>query len=182
MASIVAFSLLPLAAMFLFFHPIQSNEQTQQNIETICHQVEDYNFCKQSLNSNLKNPDASISDLNEITINQTTVKATDTRAFTQGVLKNAKGYPEEAKVLSECEKDYGLVVEFFQEAFKSQNRGDYSRMLSFESSALNAISLCEAGFGFGFPVNPYFYLIERNKPLKTLINMAVAIAHTFFNV
>jgi pectinesterase inhibitor-like protein len=70
--------------MFLFFHPIQSNEQTQQNIETICHQVEDYDFCKQTLSSNLKNPDASISDLNELTINLTTAKATDTLAFYSG--------------------------------------------------------------------------------------------------
>ncbi|XP_062145420.1 uncharacterized protein LOC133852671 [Alnus glutinosa] len=187
MASIVAYSLLPLAAMFFFFfffHPIQSNEQTQQTIESICHQVGDYDLCKQALNSNLKNPDANISDLNELTINLTIRNATDTRAFTQSVLKNSTSYPEAVKVLSECENDYGLVVETFQVAFEFYNQRDYSRMLYLESLAPNAISSCEAGLNSAAPgpVNPYFYLIERNKPLKTLVDMAMVIAHTFADV
>lgn len=131
--------------------------------------MDDYDFCKQTLNANLKNPDANISDLNQLTIDLTTRNATDTRAFTQSVLKNSTSDPEGVKVLSECEKDYGLVVEFFEEAFKSYKQGDYTRML------------WEAGFNSAAPgpVNPYFFLIERNKPLKTLVDMAIVIARTF---
>jgi hypothetical protein len=43
------------------------------------------------------------------------------------------------------------------------------------------ISTCESGFNFGppSPLNIFFFLIQRNKPLKIPINMAIAIAHTF---
>ena len=64
---------------------------------------------------------------------------------------------------------YCLAVESFKElALRANNQWDYKPMLDLEFPTPKAISGCESGFNSGppSPVNPFFILVDRNKPLK----------------
>ncbi|CAK7340484.1 unnamed protein product [Dovyalis caffra] len=165
-------SLFSLVLILFFIHFAQCEALTQELIDKICHGTQDYNLCIKIFKDNVKSPTTDLVGLTHLTIDLALKNAIDTCAYTQRILDEATT-PEVRKVLGECVKDYQLVVEGFQQASTAFAGKKYKDMVAKESATPAAISACERGMPPAFPVNPYFFLIERDKQLKVLISMSV---------
>ncbi|XP_050203726.1 uncharacterized protein LOC126653820 [Mercurialis annua] len=159
--------------IFLFTNPAASDEQTQERISYIC-QMEEFGFCNQTFNENLKNPSTDYVGLTQITINQAIINATNTHAFVLQLLRNAtdRGL---RNALVVCENGYSIVVQSFQAAFQYFNNKDYRSMMKSEFITPRAQGSCSTSFSVPpFPVNP---LVNRNREMRIIIAMAVLTGH-----
>ncbi|XP_002512076.2 uncharacterized protein LOC8264712, partial [Ricinus communis] len=156
--------------IFLFPNPVISDKQTQEWINYICHQMEEFGFCNQTFHENLKNPSADYVGLTQTTIEQATVNATSTCAFILQLLKNATDEGLE-NALNVCENGYSIVVQSFQDASKYFNQKDYRSMIQSERITPRAQGSSSTSFSIpSFPVNP---LVDRNRQMRIITAMAL---------
>ena len=80
MASTKCYFLLALLATSLFINPALGDESTQQLIDKICRQMEEYAFCNNTFNQHIIGY-ADITALTQITIEQASTSATYTHSF-----------------------------------------------------------------------------------------------------
>ncbi|GKV01506.1 hypothetical protein SLEP1_g14056 [Rubroshorea leprosula] len=165
-------------SLFLFTNPASSADpQTQELIDKICRQMEDYGFCNQTFSANLKSPLTDLVGLTQITIEITIQNASNDFVYAKSILDRATD-PHMIKVLTECVKDYQAIRGSFIKAMRSFMLRDYKGMLNYELPNSKSVALCQEGFSSAKPgPNPYIVLIERNRQLRILIAMSVVTGH-----
>ena len=179
MASTKCYFLLALLATSLFINPALGDESTQQLIDKICRQMEEYAFCNDTFNQNLKGPTADIVALTQITIEQALSNATNTHSFIVGLLKNPND-PAEKNALITCKNAYRLVMSSFSQAVVSFFEKDYTSMLQSEKPAPRAQASCTTIFNT--PPHPPNPVGDRNRQMRILIAMALAAGNDLTSV
>ncbi|KAH1083641.1 hypothetical protein J1N35_023402 [Gossypium stocksii] len=162
-------ALLAMAAT-AFIHPALSDGSTQQLIDKICRSVEEYAFCSNTFNQNIKGSSANITALTQITVEQALNNATNTHSFIVGLLCNTTD-PAEKNALTTCENAYRLVTSNFNEATMHFFEGDYGSMLDSERRSPRAQESCITIFST--PPTPPNPVADRNRQMRILIAMAV---------
>ncbi|KAE8710549.1 40S ribosomal protein S27 [Hibiscus syriacus] len=118
------FVLLTFLSSSIFTSSVLCDEATQALIDKICRRMEEYAFCNDAFQQNLKGSTANITALTQIAVEQTLSSASDTHEFIVGLLKNATD-PAEKNALITCENAYNNVITFFQQATTAFNQEDY---------------------------------------------------------
>ncbi|XP_038993960.1 uncharacterized protein LOC120117832 [Hibiscus syriacus] len=164
------FVLLTFLSSSIFTSSVLCDEATQALIDKICRRMEEYAFCNDAFQQNLKGSTANITALTQIAVEQTLSSASDTHEFIVGLLKNATD-PAEKNALITCENAYNNVITFFQQATTAFNQEDYKSMLQAEQPAPRAQASCTTIFNT--PPNPPNPVGERNTHTRILIAMSV---------
>ncbi|CAL5378476.1 uncharacterized protein LOC114315936 [Camellia sinensis] len=173
MASFFSCSLLsPLLVITLFIQPASSDPRTQQLIDQICRQCEDFGFCNTTFNENLKAPTTNVEGLAQITIEQSLYNATNTYIFVKRLLADTDTTDVRMRdYLTVCDNSYYAVMELFREAFRSFDQKDYRGMMFYEWKTSREVAICDGIFVTEFLwVNP---LGDQNKQMRQLITMAL---------
>lgn len=166
--------ILPLLILFLSIHNASSDKTTQDLIDYICYQMEEFGFCSKTFNENLPSPSTDIIGLTKITVDQALKNATNTFNFIENLLKNTTN-PGVKNALIVCEKGYKIVEQSFQEASREFEAKDYENMERSEQGTPRAQGSCVTSFEIPpFPSNP---LVERNRQMRILIAMALVTAN-----
>lgn len=164
------FLLFPLLIITPFIQPAFSDLETQELIEKICRQCEDYGFCNRIFNENLKTPTTDVEGLAQITVEQSLYYATNTYIFVKKLIANTS----DAAVrdhLRVCDNSYNAVLNLFQEAFRSFDLKDYRSMMAYEWDTQRAAATCDAIFSAdSLSIDQ---LIRRNQKMRILIAMAL---------
>ncbi|KAJ9186027.1 hypothetical protein P3X46_005585 [Hevea brasiliensis] len=163
-----------LLVIFLLINPAFSDKKTQEMIDKVCRQMEEYGFCNQTFNENLKTKSTNYVDLTQITIDQVTRNATNTYEFVLQLLQNTS-IEALKNALRVCESSYQVVLGAFQDALRSFNQQDYDSMIKYERVTPKAQGGCDACFNTPpIPANP---LADRNRQIRILIAMAIVTGH-----
>ncbi|XWS58180.1 hypothetical protein CRYUN_Cryun08bG0012700 [Craigia yunnanensis] len=178
MASPKCYFLLALLATSLFINPALGDEPTQQLIDRICRQMEEYAFCNNTFNQHILGS-ADITALTHITIEQAVSNATNTHSFIVGLLKNQND-PAEKNALITCENAYRLVMGSFSQAAVYFFEKDYNSMLQSEKQAPRAQASCTTIFNA--PPNPPNPVGDRNRQMRILIAMTIAAGNDLTSV
>lgn len=148
---------------------------TQELIERICRQMEEFGFCNKTFNENLESPSANLVDLTRITVEQAVTNATNTHDFILQLLKNVTSAVDKNALIA-CENSYNIVLKSMQDARVAFNSKDYDSMMISERVTPRAEASCEITFRTPpAPLNP---LIDRNRQMRILIAMALVTVHT----
>ncbi|KAK8520216.1 hypothetical protein V6N13_031321 [Hibiscus sabdariffa] len=131
------FLLLTLVASSIFTNPALCDEATQALIDKICRQMEEYAFCNDTFNRNLKGSTADIAALTRIAIEQTLSASKDTHDFVVGLLDKTTDLAEK-NALTVCENAYFIVTDCFKQASAAFAQKDYDSMLKVEHQAPRA--------------------------------------------
>lgn len=147
------------------------SQETQQLIEKICRQMEEYGFCSQTFKENLKSPDSDIVALTQITIERATDNATKTLDFVRQLLQKATMSPAQKEALIACENAYVIVSQSFYEAAVEFFQKDYEDVANSESITPRAEDSCQQSINtLPSDQNP---LVDRNRQMRILIAMSV---------
>lgn len=148
---------------------------TQELIERICRQMEEFGFCNKTFNENLESPSANLVDLTRITVEQAVTNATNTHDFILQLLKNVTSAADKNALIA-CENSYNIVLKSMQDARVAFNSKDYDSMITSERVTPRAEASCEITFRTPpAPLNPLF---DRNRQMRILIAMALVTVHT----
>ncbi|KAF4346062.1 hypothetical protein G4B88_001059 [Cannabis sativa] len=150
----------------------QASPQTQETIDKICYRVEEYGFCNQAFNENLPSPDTDLVGLTRITIDLSTLNATNTLDFVQRLLANTTDSGQKS-ALEACEDGYNVVLRCFEDAKVDFNMKDYRSVALDEYVAPRAVGNCVVNIP---PFNEELY--ERNREMRILIAMSLVTAYT----
>ncbi|KAK8543016.1 hypothetical protein V6N13_136437 [Hibiscus sabdariffa] len=132
--------------------------------------MEEYAFCNDTFNRNLKGPTADIAALTRIAIEQTLSRSKDTHEFVVALLDKATD-PAEKNALTVCEKAYYIVTNCFEQASAAFAQKDYDSMLKVERQAPRAQASCT--IIYNTPPNPPNPVGQRNTHARILIAMSV---------
>ncbi|KAM1442589.1 hypothetical protein ACFXTO_010558 [Malus domestica] len=164
--------------LVLFFLVINitpsSSQDTQQLIDHICRQMEEYGFCSQTFKENLKSPNSDIVALTQITIERATDNATKTHDFIRQLLDNTTDIAFK-NALTACENGYLVVMESFDSAALSFFQKDYDSVEKAERVTPRAEASCEESLST--QPNTQNPLNDRNRQMRILIAMALVSAH-----
>ncbi|XP_007206398.2 uncharacterized protein LOC18773621 [Prunus persica] len=149
-------------------------QDTQQLIDHICRQMEEFGFCSQTFKENLKSPNADIVALTQITIERATDNATKTHDFIRQVLDNTND-PALKNALRECENAYRVLMESFDSAALSFFQKDYDSVQRYETVTPRAEASCEDSLST--PPNTQNPLTNKNRQMRILIAMALVSLH-----
>ncbi|CAB4315781.1 unnamed protein product [Prunus armeniaca] len=127
-------------------------QDTQQLIDHICRQMEEFGFCGQTFKENLKSPNADIVALTQITIERATDNATKTHDFIRQVLGNTN-----------------------DPALKMPSQNDYDSVQRYETVTPRAEASCEDSLST--PPNTQNPLTNKNRQMRILIAMALVSLH-----
>lgn len=165
--------LLSLLVMFLVVHPAMVDQEqpgTQELIEKICRQMEEYGFCYKTFNENLKSPSTDIVGLTQITLQQAIINSSNTHDFIVQLLGNTTDEGERNALMA-CENGYSTLKRAFEDAFFAFTVKDYKSMMTCEAVTPKAEASCEQSFN---PENP---MVERNREMRILLAMALVAGH-----
>ncbi|GMJ01742.1 hypothetical protein like AT1G09360 [Hibiscus trionum] len=166
----IYFVLLALLGSFIFIRHASCDDSPQALIDKICRQMEEYAFCNNTFNQNLKSPNADITALTQITVEQTLNIATNTHTLITGLLEKATD-PAVKNALTTCENAYHVVMDSFQHAATAFFEKDYNSMFQSEKSAPRAQASCTTIFNT--PPNPPNPITDQNTHARILIAMAI---------
>ncbi|XVE63021.1 hypothetical protein DITRI_Ditri06bG0166100 [Diplodiscus trichospermus] len=173
MASPKCYFILALLATSLFINPALAavDEPTQQLIDKICRQMEEYAFCNDTFNQNVLGPSADIRALTQITVEQSSSNATNTHSFITDLLERTTD-PAEKNALITCENAYHQLIDGFSQATLAFFQQDFDSMLEAERRLPRALASCTDIFNT--PPNPPNPIGDRNKQMRILTAMAIA--------
>ncbi|XP_022156390.1 uncharacterized protein LOC111023296 [Momordica charantia] len=161
-----------LLALFLTLvvvvRPASSDPATQQRIDRICRQMEDYGFCNRTFNENLRGPADDVG-LTLIANNQALRNASNTYQFVVQLQASEVDLATRA-ALENCRIGCNVVKQAFLQASFHFNQRDYANMVEVEKAAPRGEALCR-------PPTPDSPLVERKRELRILIAMAVVAGH-----
>ncbi|KAA0048110.1 putative invertase inhibitor [Cucumis melo var. makuwa] len=148
-----------------------ADSETEDKINRICHQMEEFEFCSQTFHQNLKGGSADYIGLTEIANNQVYMKASSTLVYIDQLLRSVSD-PITKNKLIVCEKGYYVVNEAFVEGIQWFSRNYYKEMLNAEKRAPRAQASCTSIFSTTPPPkqNPLFQI---NREMRILIAMAI---------
>lgn len=160
--------LLALFLILLIVHPVLGDPATQQSIDRICRQMEDYGFCNRAFNENLRGPSDDVG-LTLIANDLVLRNATNTYEFIEQ-LQASTVDPETRAALENCRIGCSQVRQVFTQAISYFEQRDYINMVKVERAAPKGEALCR-------PLTPESPLVERKRELRILIAMAVVAGH-----
>ncbi|TQD91790.1 hypothetical protein C1H46_022632 [Malus baccata] len=165
-----------LVLLFLVINITPSlTQDTEQLIERICRQMEQYGFCSQTFKENLKSPNADILALTQITVERALDNATQTHDFIRQLLESTTDTALKS-ALETCEYSYRLVMEAFQSAAVAFFQKDYDSVEKSESGTPRAEASCADSLS-KMPPNTANPLTERNNQMRILLAMALVSVH-----
>ncbi|TYJ96444.1 putative invertase inhibitor [Cucumis melo var. makuwa] len=144
---------------------------TEDRINRICRQMEEFAFCSQTFHQSLKGGSADYIGLTGIANNQAYTKATSTFGYVEELLRSVSD-PTLKNALIVCENAYKVVKDAFGEGIQSFAQRDYRGMLNAERIAPRAQASCTSIFSTTPPPkqNP---LSQINREMRILIAMAI---------
>lgn len=154
--------------ILLIVHPALGDPATQQRIDRICRQNEDYGFCNRTFNENLRGP-ADYVGLTLIANDQVLRNTTNTYQFIVE-LQASTTDPATGAALETCRIGCSQVRQAFMQAISYFNQRDYANMVEVERAAPRGEAFCR-------PPMPESPLVERKRELRILIAMAVVTGH-----
>ncbi|KAI4313609.1 hypothetical protein L6164_026572 [Bauhinia variegata] len=157
------------AAIPLFIHPA-SGETTQDLIDIVCRQTEDYGFCNQIFHQYLKSPVTDMIGLAQITVEQSLELSTLTRNFIAYNLLPMAATPGAKKLLYDCKASYEKVMSYFQFAAIAFFSKKYEAVYRMEQMAPRALVGCIVEPPPPYPFNK---LVGLKKQMRVLLSMAV---------
>ncbi|KAJ6384683.1 hypothetical protein OIU78_027889 [Salix suchowensis] len=122
-------------------------QSTQDLIDRVCRQMEEYGFCNNAFHENMRNP--------------------------RNRLQNTTN-PSTKGAYMACECAYGIVKSSFLTGLGYFNRKDYAGMLEAEHDIPRTQANCEARLSTPPTPNP---LADRNRQMRMLIAMALVSGH-----
>ncbi|XP_073041791.1 uncharacterized protein [Primulina eburnea] len=154
-----------MVVLSLSFRPSLSS--TQELVERICRSTENYGFCAGVFNKNANDPNADITRLCEIAVEQTLVHGTDARIFVTESKNRAKDkITHDLYVI--CETAYGFLLNEFEDASLAFAKRDYNSMLFNEEKCNRFVADCQKVIGYR--VAP---LSTMNNQMRVLISMSL---------
>ncbi|KAJ6876573.1 hypothetical protein NC651_029538 [Populus alba x Populus x berolinensis] len=167
-------SVFPVLAIFLLTNPALSEAQsTQDLIDRVCRQMEEYGFCNKAFHENMKTPATDYVGLTAIAIDLAIKNASNTYDYIVLLVKNTTN-PSTKGAYMACESAYGTVKSSFQTGLQYFNRKDYAAMLEVEHDIPRTQANCEARLSTPPTPNP---LADRNRQMRMLITMALVTGH-----
>ncbi|XP_023537272.1 uncharacterized protein LOC111798394 [Cucurbita pepo subsp. pepo] len=165
-----------LALFFMFFvffvffivRPVLGDPATQQRIDRVCRQMEDYGFCNRTFSENLRGPVDDVG-LTLIANDQVLRNASNTYQFIEQ-LQARTSDPATRAALENCRIGCSQVREAFEQASYYFNKRDYVNMVQVERDAPRGEAFCR-------PPTTASRLVERKRELRILIAMAVVAGH-----
>ncbi|KAJ8439232.1 hypothetical protein Cgig2_030167 [Carnegiea gigantea] len=154
----------------------KASPETQAVIDKVCRQMEDYQFCNQTFNNDLPQPDTDKVGLTKIAIVESQHNATNTLQFIRDLIPKEKD-PGQLNHLTVCENAYGIVKQSFDQAYDAFNKGDYRGMQGYERITPRALASCVTIFQVPPKTNEN-PLNERNREMRILLTMAIVTATT----
>ncbi|TYK17674.1 putative invertase inhibitor [Cucumis melo var. makuwa] len=144
---------------------------TEDRINRICRQMEEFAFCSQTFHQSLKGGSADYIGLTGIANNQAYTKATSTFGYVEELLRSVSD-PTLKNALIVCENAYKVVKDAFGEGIQSFAQREYRGMLNAERIAPRAQASCTSIFSTTPPPkqNP---LSQINREMRILIAMAI---------
>ncbi|KAF9669826.1 hypothetical protein SADUNF_Sadunf13G0004900 [Salix dunnii] len=177
MAFSQCFSLfLPVLVIFLLTSssPALSEAQsTQDLIDRVCRQMEEYGFCNNAFHENMKTPETDYVGLTAIAIDLAIKNASNTYDYIVLLAENTTN-PSTKGAYMACECAYGIVKSSFMTGLGYFNRKDYAGMLEAEHDIPRTQANCEARLSTPPTPNP---LADRNRQMRMLITMALVTGH-----
>lgn len=154
--------------ILLVVHPALGNPETQQWIDRICYQNEDYGFCNKTSNENLKGP---ADDVGLVLIANNQVLRNTSRTYQFIVeLQASTDDPVTKTALEACRIGWSQVRQAFVQAIYCFNQKDYADMVKAEWAAPRGEASCR-------PPTPDSPLVKRKRELRILIAMAAVAGH-----
>ncbi|CAA7037073.1 unnamed protein product [Microthlaspi erraticum] len=148
---------------------VKADGPTQELINSICIESEDYELCNKIIHKNLKAPATNLKDLTYIIFSIAIEHASDTYIFIGNILRELTDH-EERVGFNICLNVYSEETAIFLDVRNEFRHKDYERMILDISSTIEILKNCRVDFG----IPPYMEnpLIEKNRVMKILINMS----------
>ncbi|XP_022156377.1 uncharacterized protein LOC111023283 [Momordica charantia] len=164
--------LLGLFFIFLIMGSTLGDPETEERINRVCRQMEEFGFCSQTFHENLKGPTDYVR-LTQIAKVEAIINATRTLRYITKLLAFVSD-PALKNNLIVCENAYDIMNKAFLEGIKYFFQRDYRSMVNAERIAPRAEASCSVIFGT--PPERSSPLVERNREMRILIAMALVSA------
>ncbi|XP_030516983.1 cell wall / vacuolar inhibitor of fructosidase 2-like [Rhodamnia argentea] len=138
-------------------------------VEELCNQTQDYKFCKDALDSDLRTPGADAVTLAYVAFGLAYSNASSTQDHITSLLSNSTGPVHQH--LEQCQGDYFTAIAAIQDALTDLDSEKYGSLTYFSSTIGHQAEDCESAFmGTKSP------LTDSNNDLNRLSVICVAIA------
>ncbi|CAH2038486.1 unnamed protein product [Thlaspi arvense] len=164
--------LVTILALSIFISPIQAVEvgdSTQELINSICIETEDYELCNKIIHKALKTKTTNLKDLTYLILLTAIEYASDTYIFIGNILREHPG-PEETAGLNTCLMVYSEETTIFLSIRHEFCAKEYDHMIVDILSTTNILKKCR--MDFPIPPKKKDSLIEKNRAMKILITMS----------
>ncbi|PKI76101.1 uncharacterized protein LOC116207618 [Punica granatum] len=169
----VFFPLVVIAFTFPLISQVLGNTdpQTQGLIDRVCHQMEDYGFCNNVYQAQLKGGSSDMRGLAQIAQEQAQNNATQIRFSIMDLLGRTTDQSLK-DALTECQTAYNTIIDQFQQAwFYFSKLESYQEVLNLEKITPRLLGSCISSFDT--PAHPPNPLVEQNREQRILITMAL---------
>ncbi|KAK3428942.1 hypothetical protein EUGRSUZ_E00366 [Eucalyptus grandis] len=147
--------------------------RTQEQIDTICRQMEDYGFCNKCFSEHIFTPDADMTALAQIAIEQSLANASNTLILAKKAWRDATDQ-ELVGYLKTCIDGYLQTLDLIENADRVFGSKNYRTVLiNFLNSAKVQATQCGQYSNKHGIQNP---LYEYNREERILVTMGVATA------
>ncbi|KAL3737910.1 hypothetical protein ACJRO7_019434 [Eucalyptus globulus] len=164
------------AALFftfiLFSNALAVGPQTQQLIDRICRQTEDYGFCDKTFKPHIPGQETDMQGLAQIALEQGLENDTDTLVFARRLAGQVTD-EDLLDYIENCVYGYLEILGPFQDGLRALSEKNYSALVAGLRGAPQAHGSKCGAFAGGVP-NP---LDERNREMRILITMSLNAAY-----
>ncbi|KAG6599173.1 Pectinesterase inhibitor, partial [Cucurbita argyrosperma subsp. sororia] len=160
---------LALIVVFLVVQTAMADTETENRINNLCHEMEEFGFCSQTFHENLNGPTDDIG-LTQIAIVEAQANASNTLRYIQELLPTIIDLKLKNNLII-CENAYKTVDEALQEGIGLFFKRDYRGMLIAVKIAPRAQASCD--MIFSTPLEKRGLLEERNREVRILVAMAI---------
>ncbi|KAI3441954.1 PMEI domain-containing protein [Psidium guajava] len=158
---------------FLLFSNAVAGPQTQQLIDQICRQTEDYGFCNKTFNQHITvGQETDMQGLARIALEQGLENDTNTLVFAEQVAGQVSD-KDLLNYIQNCINGYLEILEPFQDGFKALSEKKYSDLVT-DLRSTPQVHGSKCGSFKGRVPNP---LDERNREMRILITMSLNAAY-----
>ncbi|VVA90379.1 unnamed protein product [Arabis nemorensis] len=168
-----------MTSLALMIPHIQAVESSQELIDTICRETEDYEFCNEIIQKNANASTANLHDLTDHIIILSMKHASDTYTFIGNILRKRHESDEETAGLNTCLGVYNSESTIFVIVHEHFYLREYERMILAILSTTKILKDCKTDFPV--PPNKENPLIEKNREMRILITMSTVSGYMLIN-
>lgn len=174
------FLMIALALFSLHIQGVEVDGSTQELVNSICEETEDYEFCNKILHKNWNASTANLHELTEHIIILAMGHASGTYTFISNILRERPGPDEETTAgLNTCLDVYTRETNIFVNIRNEFFQGDYKDMMIDILSTTKILKECRTDFPI--PPNKENPLIEKNREMRILITMSTVSGNMVMN-